>query len=106
MLEEAGSGLLDEIEHVLEARAAAVVGIRHLAPLEMRRELQQQPDPVPILGRAHLEQELPILLVHREHELEVLEILAPSRAARASGLRSTPRRSAARHARGSGGAPS
>ena len=84
MLEEARGGLLDEIEHVLEARAAAVVRIGHLAPLEMRRELQEQPDPVSILGGTQLEQELPILLVHREHELEVLEVLLPSRAARAA----------------------
>ena len=75
MLEETGSGLFDEIEHVLESRGAAVVRIGHFAPLEMRRELQEQPDPVPVLGWTDFEQEFAILLVHREHELELLEVL-------------------------------
>src|SRR6185295_14364314 len=74
MLEEAGGGFLDEVEHVLEPRAAAVVGIGHFTALEMRRELEEQPDPVPVFGGTDLEQELAILLVHREHELEPLEV--------------------------------
>jgi len=78
MLEKAGSGLLDEIEHVLEARASAVVGIGHLAPLEMRREFQEQADPVPVFDGTDLEQELAILLVHREHELVGVEVVFPS----------------------------
>jgi hypothetical protein len=39
VLEETGSGLFYEVEHVLEARTAAVVRIGHFAALEMRREL-------------------------------------------------------------------
>ncbi len=53
---------------------AAVIRIGHFLRPTLRRELEQQPHSTAILGRTDLEQRGAIQLVHREHELEVLEV--------------------------------
>src|SRR5690606_11411197 len=75
VLEEPERGLLDEIEHELEAVAAAVVRIGHVLAPEVRRELEQQANLAVVLGRAEVEERGLVQLVHREQEVEPLEVL-------------------------------
>jgi len=97
MREHAGYGLLDQIEDVLETVRTAVVGIRHIGTAQMWCELEQETYAIAILRRAYLEQRYAVQLVHRDDELEVLEValVHPSRTLRAQ-IHTAPLRRALR----------
>jgi len=65
VLEHADGSLLDEVEHLLEAVARAVIGIRHFDASNLRRELEQQPHTPAILDGADFEQCRAVELIHR-----------------------------------------
>ena len=50
--QQAGAGVLHQIEHGLEARLAAVVRVRHIAGAVAGAEVGQAPQLVRMLGRA------------------------------------------------------
>lgn len=65
------AALLDQIEHALEAVRTAVIGIRHVP---VRGE---KPDLRVMLLRGHLLQRAQMPAVHREDQVELLEVPAP-----------------------------
>ena len=66
---------LDEIEDVLEAGRAAVVGIGHVLEIRVRGVFEEQPDAFVIPARRALEQRRAVQAVHRNDKIEAFEIL-------------------------------
>ena len=88
-----------EIEHFLEARFAAVVRVRNLIDSRVGRKLQEQAHPLSILCGCAAPQVRQVGTIHRQDEIESLEILAGDLARAQSTRISRPRRRAAARAR-------
>ena len=65
---------LDHVEHHVEPAVAAVIGIRHVAPSQLGREIHQQVKPVLLAGGAKAGKVLVVFRIHGDHVIEPLEI--------------------------------
>ena len=74
MCEQARSALLHQIEHALEIRALAVVRIRHFTGARLRRKVEEQRQACARLHRRHCPQGLQVRAIHRQYEIELVEI--------------------------------
>ena len=66
---------LAEIEHALELLETAVIRIRHLAGAAVGRELQEESESRARSGDAPFLERREIRVIHREHMVELREIL-------------------------------
>src|SRR6185437_8223426 len=72
--QQAARGGLDQVQHFLETIRPAVVRVRHLARTQLRRELEKQSDAIMAIAGRNVFQRGEILAIHRENQIELLEI--------------------------------
>src|SRR5215510_10583440 len=75
-VEQAFGGVLDEVEHELEAARTAVVRVRNLVPRRAAREFHQHAELVAAARRREARQDLEVLAIERDDQIEAVEIVA------------------------------
>jgi hypothetical protein len=90
MREQGLAALLEQVEHIVEARCATVPGIRYLAIRMPREEAAEAPQLVTIVGAAQPQQRRMVGLVHSQHQVEVVEIVRADLAGGAAQFKSAP----------------
>jgi len=73
-LDQAGAGILDQVQYPLESFRPSVVGIRHLVVLDFTPVFQQQLDPVLLLLRTGLAQHAQVVPVHGQDQVEAQKV--------------------------------